>query len=98
MKMKLKQMKFDPTNFVSIGMLPWCCLLIIALPEIGKTFAVIIICVWNFPIKKYFATQWFHNSRIPWPRSAFRHLQYGKVVEGLEYVSDVEGREKVDRT
>ena len=23
MKMKSKQLKFDPTNFVSIGMLPW---------------------------------------------------------------------------
>ena len=23
MKIKLKQLKFDPTNFVSIGMLPW---------------------------------------------------------------------------
>ena len=39
-------------------------------------------------------------SLVPRPRPAFRRLKYGKAVEGLEYfiVSDVEGREKVERT
>ena len=48
----------------------------------------------------FFSFFYQKSSRIPRPRPAFRYLQYGKVVEGLDnyHMSDVGVERRVERT